>query len=566
MRRRPRPRLRRPQGAANWYAVSALLLLPLRFLSDICTPPPNFIFRPERDWKEPDRIVGELLQPGGVKALENLGLESKAIKLPPSSCTRTDQLIEFWTNQVYAPLTVVCDGCFSKFRKEVNNKPVKVSSTFVGLILKDCKLPNPNHGHVVLAQPSPVLLYQIGTHDTRALVDIPGAKIPSVSSGALATYMREKVCPQLPESVRPSFLAAVETNDMRSMPNSHLVPAQNTRRGVVLLGDANNMRHPLTGGGMTVAFWDVVHLRDVLRGADLDEFDDVRRRVKQVHWKRKEISATVNILANALYALFAAGSDPYAKVLQDGCVGYFKLGGICVSTPIGLLSGMLTNPLALIVHFFAVAIYGMLLLFASRPVYELPLTVVRAVGAMVVACFIVLPLIMNELQPPESSSSGRQAAAKPPQGASAKQISRRDEDYTYRLAKETRGKNLDAHDKEDGFLVDSDGDEEDVDGNDDGDDDDEEEEDDEDEDDSGADGRKKRKKSGSTSTSSSTKKPKKDKKRDEKRKPTDKSRRDDDDSDAELDTSLIISSSGRSTRGRKIDFTQFGMDRPEDDE
>ncbi|KAJ3351426.1 Squalene epoxidase [Entophlyctis luteolus] len=300
---------------------------------------------------------------------------------------------------VYAPLTVVCDGCFSKFRKEVNNKPVKVSSTFVGLILKDCKLPNPNHGHVVLAQPSPVLLYQIGTHDTRALVDIPGAKIPSVSSGALATYMREKVCPQLPESVRPSFLAAVETNDMRSMPNSHLVPAQNTRRGVVLLGDANNMRHPLTGGGMTVAFWDVVHLRDVLRGADLDEFDDVRRRVKQVHWKRKEISATVNILANALYALFAAGSDPYAKVLQDGCVGYFKLGGICVSTPIGLLSGMLTNPLALIVHFFAVAIYGMLLLFASRPVYELPLTVVRAVGAMVVACFIVLPLIMNELQP-----------------------------------------------------------------------------------------------------------------------------------------------------------------------
>jgi squalene monooxygenase len=31
---------------------------------------------PERDWNEPDRIVGELLQPGGVKALESLGLES----------------------------------------------------------------------------------------------------------------------------------------------------------------------------------------------------------------------------------------------------------------------------------------------------------------------------------------------------------------------------------------------------------------------------------------------------------------------------------------------------------
>src|ERR1700750_2417273 len=28
----------------------------------------------EKSWKEPDRIVGELLQPGGVQALESLGL------------------------------------------------------------------------------------------------------------------------------------------------------------------------------------------------------------------------------------------------------------------------------------------------------------------------------------------------------------------------------------------------------------------------------------------------------------------------------------------------------------
>lgn len=31
----------------------------------------------ERDLKEPDRIVGELLQPGGVQALAKLGLSSK---------------------------------------------------------------------------------------------------------------------------------------------------------------------------------------------------------------------------------------------------------------------------------------------------------------------------------------------------------------------------------------------------------------------------------------------------------------------------------------------------------
>lgn len=28
----------------------------------------------ERDWKEPDRIVGELLQPGGIDALRKLNM------------------------------------------------------------------------------------------------------------------------------------------------------------------------------------------------------------------------------------------------------------------------------------------------------------------------------------------------------------------------------------------------------------------------------------------------------------------------------------------------------------
>ena len=35
--------------------------------------------------------------------------------------------------------------------------------------------------------------------------------------------------------------------------------------GALLLGDSFNMRHPLTGGGMTVALSDIVLLRDLLR-------------------------------------------------------------------------------------------------------------------------------------------------------------------------------------------------------------------------------------------------------------------------------------------------------------
>lgn len=61
-------------------------------------------------------------------------------------------------------------------------------------------------------------------------------------------YMLEKVGPQLPEAVRPCFEKAIESQRIRMMPNCHLPAAANTRRGVVVLGDALNMRHPLTGG------------------------------------------------------------------------------------------------------------------------------------------------------------------------------------------------------------------------------------------------------------------------------------------------------------------------------
>uniref|UniRef100_A0A8C6ZNP3 Squalene monooxygenase n=1 Tax=Nothoprocta perdicaria TaxID=30464 RepID=A0A8C6ZNP3_NOTPE len=42
----------------------------------------------ERDLKEPDRIVGELLQPGGFNALKDLGLEGKCISSADTSVTQ----------------------------------------------------------------------------------------------------------------------------------------------------------------------------------------------------------------------------------------------------------------------------------------------------------------------------------------------------------------------------------------------------------------------------------------------------------------------------------------------
>ncbi len=65
--------------------------------------------------------------------------------------------------------------------------------------------------------------------------------------------------------LQPAFLSAVENGRLRSMPNSFLPPAPVEMPGVLVLGDALNMRHPLTGGGMSVALNDVVIWRDLLR-------------------------------------------------------------------------------------------------------------------------------------------------------------------------------------------------------------------------------------------------------------------------------------------------------------
>lgn len=92
------------------------------------------------------------------------------------------------------------------------------------------------------------------------------------------------------------------------MPNSKLHPSPIGCPGIILLGDAYNMRHPLTGGGMTVALSDVVVLSNELANVDFNDLAQVKKAIKQWHMKRKPLACTVNILAHALYSLFAANS------------------------------------------------------------------------------------------------------------------------------------------------------------------------------------------------------------------------------------------------------------------
>lgn len=128
-------------------------------------------------------------------------------------------------------------------------------------------------------------------------------------------------------------------------------------------------------GGMTVGFWDVVTLSRCLQPDQCPTFKDtdlVQKQLSTFKWKRKWYSSVINILAQALYELFSAGDDPDLNVLRGACFEYFKLGGKCVDHPVGLLAGLIPNPLVLFTHFFAVAFLGMGRLLAT-PFYPMSL-------------------------------------------------------------------------------------------------------------------------------------------------------------------------------------------------
>lgn len=109
------------------------------------------------------------------------------------------------------------------------------------------------------------------------------------------------------------FSEAVQNDRVRSMPNSFLPPVTNLKPGVILLGDAYNMRHPLTGAGMSVALNDIVIWRDLLISVPcLSDHNSILERLKVFQWKRKQShSFVINILAQSLYALFSASDGKY---------------------------------------------------------------------------------------------------------------------------------------------------------------------------------------------------------------------------------------------------------------
>ncbi|KAH0940493.1 hypothetical protein HID58_000130 [Brassica napus] len=247
----------------------------------------------ERDLTEPDRIVGELLQPGGYLKLIELGLED---------CV-----------------------------KEIDAQRVLGYALF-----KDGK-------HTKLS-------YPLDQFDS----DVAGR---SFHNGRFVQRMREKA------STLPNVRMEQGTVTSLVEENGVIKGVQyKTKEGQELKSYA-----PLT--------------------------ISLSKYIESFYTLRKPVASTINTLAGALYKVFLASPDDARSEMRRACFDYLSLGGVCSSGPVALLSGLNPRPMSLVLHFFAVAIFGV-----GRLLVPLPSVKRLWLGARLIssASGIIFPIIKAE--------------------------------------------------------------------------------------------------------------------------------------------------------------------------
>lgn len=286
-----------------------------------------------------------------------------------------------------ADLTIVTDGPLSRLREKLSDPVKKVSGYFLGLLLKNCTLPHPNHGHLVMGDHPPFVIYPVTSAASRVLIDFKGEKAPKFGP-EFKKFLLSTFEPAMPQSLKASFVAAVEEGKFKMFPNHRLPAAPFNKSGAVLLGDSLNMRHPLTGGGMTATFSDVVNLGDNLSAvSDFSDVQSVNKVVQKYYNTRHLGTQTTNILADGLYGVV------YNRDLQRAFFEYVKRGGKYAEETMAILAGLNKDKKLLLNHFIGLARYGTKLkLKQAKPEEKLSgtLNMVRD------AVSIITPLLLSE--------------------------------------------------------------------------------------------------------------------------------------------------------------------------
>ena len=204
-----------------------------------------------------------------------------------------DNLVSYSRNgeagSVAAQLIVGADGRASVVRRSLglSTRP-QTYSQMLGVLLNDVTLPFEEYGHVVCAERGPILIYRLGEHSARLIVDVP----PGYSTREMIDTLAGSYAGSLPGTLGPAFLEALREGRFLAATNAIRPRHTYGTPGRVLIGDAAGHYHPLTAAGMTLGFGDAFTLAE---GGDYRDF--ANRRLQETR--------ASELLAMGLYEVFA---------------------------------------------------------------------------------------------------------------------------------------------------------------------------------------------------------------------------------------------------------------------
>ncbi len=219
-----------------------------------------------------------------------------------------------------SPLVVVADGRHSRLRAALGfPSSRRLLSRSIGVQIDVKHLPVPDHAHVLVGGPGPILVYPISRRSARVNVDVP---LDAPRRGpVLARYVAESYARDVAPELFEAILRAFERGTILGAANHAVTTYSCATRGAVLLGDAGGCSHPMTATGMTSAIQDAVALGGALSAHGMDPgSEDALLGYQQ---RRYRFVRPREAFAQALFDIFR-GSDPGSRALRDAVFQYWQ--------------------------------------------------------------------------------------------------------------------------------------------------------------------------------------------------------------------------------------------------
>ncbi len=242
-------------------------------------------------------------------------------------------------NEYRAKLTLIAEGRLSKLRGVLGlDSEMTLLSYSVALLAKGAELPHPNHGHVVIGAPGPVLAYPIG-HAVRFCIDVPSDT--ERGREAIAKRLREEYAPVLPPKLETAMMDGLENGHLELCATQQLRTSQCVLPGVALIGDAGGCSHPITATGMTTSLHDVRTLLGAIETHG-ESIEGIDAALEQYQRERYRYVRAQEILTERLYDVFLGREDGY-RTLRDGMLAYWQDTPRARIASMALLSGHSTS-------------------------------------------------------------------------------------------------------------------------------------------------------------------------------------------------------------------------------